>query len=98
MAQAAARQGRVSEEAIWPLMHCHEHRTEHGAKCRHRDCRIYRATKRSKIATPDGYRMVQMLAVLKTCLESSALEQRLAALEAQADIGTVEHFRPRVVS
>jgi hypothetical protein len=61
--------------------------------------RIYRATKRGAVSTPDGYRMVQMLAVLKTCLEASALEQRLAALEAQAEIGgTVEHFRPRVVS
>ena len=30
--------------------------------------RIYRATKRGKISTPDGYRMVQMLAVLKSCL------------------------------
>jgi hypothetical protein len=55
--------------------------------------RIYRATKRGAVSTP------LMLAVLKTCLEASALEQRLAALEAQAEIGgTVEHFRPRVVS
>ena len=61
--------------------------------------RIYRATKRGKISTPDGYRMVQMLAVLKSCLELATLEQRIANLEAQADIGsTVEHFRPRVVS
>ena len=61
--------------------------------------RIYRATKRGKISTPDGYRMVQMLAVLKTCLESATLESRIEALEAQADTGgMVEHFRPRVVS
>ena len=60
--------------------------------------RIYRATKRGKISTPDGYRMVQMLAVLKSCLESATLESRIEALEAQADTGTVEHFRPRVVS
>ena len=31
--------------------------------------RIYRRTKKGDISTPDGYRMVQMLAVLKTCLE-----------------------------
>ena len=36
--------------------------------------RIHRKTKRGEISTPDGYRMVQMLAVLKTCLESSLLE------------------------
>jgi hypothetical protein len=61
--------------------------------------RIYRATKRGKISTPDGYRMVQMLAVLKSCLESATLESRIEALEAQADTGgMVEHFRPRVVS
>ena len=48
--------------------------------------RIYRATKRGKISTPDGYRMVQMLAVLKTCLESATLEQpHRQDLEAQAD-------------
>ena len=61
--------------------------------------RIHRKTKRGEISTPDGYRMLQMLAVLKTCLESYLLEQRLAALEAQADFGVPEqHFRPRVVS
>ena len=60
--------------------------------------KIYRATKVGKIDTPDGYRLVQKLAVLKSCLESSALEQRIANLEAEANSGTVEHFRPRVVS
>ena len=60
--------------------------------------RVYRKVKRGEINTSDGYRMVMILSVLKTCLESSALEQQLAALEAQADTGTVEHFRPRVVS
>ena len=70
----------------------------HGAKCRHRDCTHLSPTKKGEICTPDGYRMVQMLAVLKTCLESSVLEQRLAALELQSDTSNVEHFRPRVVS
>jgi hypothetical protein len=60
--------------------------------------RVYRRTKKGEIPTSDGYRLVMILSALKQCLESSALEQRLAALEAQADIGTVEHFRPRVVS
>jgi len=60
--------------------------------------RIYRKTKKGEINTSDGYRMVQMLAVLKQCLESATLEERVANLEAQADSGTVEHFRPRVVS
>jgi hypothetical protein len=61
--------------------------------------RIYRATKRGKISTPDGYRMVQMLAVLKSCLESATLEQRLAELEAAVAQGEhQEHFRPRIVS
>jgi len=39
--------------------------------------RIYRKTKRGEISTPYGYRLVQMLAVLKSCLESATLEQRL---------------------
>jgi hypothetical protein len=61
--------------------------------------RIYRATKRGKISTPDGYRMVQMLAVLKSCLESATLEQRLSELEAAvAAQSEQEHFRPRMVS
>ena len=61
--------------------------------------RIYRATKRGKISTPDGYRMVQMLAVLKTCLESAMLEQRLTDLEAAVlQREEQEPFRPRIVS
>jgi hypothetical protein len=60
--------------------------------------RVYRKTKKGEITTPDGDRMVQMLAVLKSCLESAMFEQRIASLEAQADSATVEHFRPRVVS
>ena len=32
--------------------------------------RIYRATKRGKISTPDGYRMVQMLAVKSATAET----------------------------
>ena len=58
--------------------------------------RIYRRTKRGEISTPDGYRMVQMLAVLKTCLEASALEQRLTELEAAVlQREEQEPFRPR---
>ena len=58
--------------------------------------RIYRKTKKGEILTPDGYRMVQMLAVLKSCLKSAMFEQRIANLEAQADSATVQHFRPKV--
>ena len=60
--------------------------------------RVYRKTKKGEINTSDGYRMVMILSVLKSCLESSALEQRLAALELQADSATVQHFRPKVVA
>jgi hypothetical protein len=62
--------------------------------------RIYRKTNRGEISTPDGYRMVQMLAVLKQCLETTTLEQRLAELEAlvAAQAEQHEHFRPRIVS
>ena len=62
--------------------------------------RIYRKTKRGEISTPDGYRMVQMLAVLKACLESSEFERRLTEMEAavaQRD-NNVTHLRPKVVS
>jgi hypothetical protein len=60
--------------------------------------RIYRKTKRGEISTPDGYRLVQMLAVLKSCLESATLEQRLSELEAAVAQGEHQHFRPRMVS
>ena len=60
--------------------------------------RIYRKTKRGEISTPDGYRLVQMLAVLKSCLESATLEQRLSELEAVVAQGEHQHFRPRMVS
>lgn len=60
--------------------------------------RVYRKVKKGEINTSDGYRMVMILSVLKSCLESSALEQRLVALEAQADTAMVHHFRPKVVA
>jgi hypothetical protein len=44
--------------------------------------RIYRRTKRGEIDTADGYRLVQMLAVLKNCLETAAFEQRMTDIEA----------------
>jgi hypothetical protein len=59
--------------------------------------RIYRKTKRGEIETADGYRMVQMLAVLKQCLETAALEQRLTELETAVARGAAP-FRPKIVS
>ena len=60
--------------------------------------RIYRMAFRGEIETVEAYRLTQVLLGLKSCLESATLEQRIANLEAQADSGTVEHFRPRAVS
>jgi hypothetical protein len=62
--------------------------------------RLYRRTKRGEITTPDGYRMVQMLAVLKQCLETSEIERKIAELEdaiaQQRD--NVTHLRPKVIA
>ena len=53
--------------------------------------RIYRRTKRGELETPDGYRLVQMLAVLR-----DGLEQRLTELEAQVARGTpVPPWKPK---
>jgi hypothetical protein len=63
--------------------------------------RVYRKTKRGEIDTGDGYRLVQMLAVLRTCLETSELEKKIEALELVVARGLEqrpEHFRPRMVS
>lgn len=61
--------------------------------------RIYRLTKRGEIPTPDGYRMVQMLAVLKQCLETSEIERKIAELEAAiAQRDNVTHLRPKVIA
>ena len=59
--------------------------------------RLYRRAKRGEITTSDGYKLAQILVALKQCLETAALEQRLADLEAAVAHGD-EHFRPRIVS
>jgi hypothetical protein len=60
--------------------------------------RIYRRTKRGEISTPDGYRMVQMLAVLKMCLETCEIEKKVAEIEAAlAARDNVAAFKPKAV-
>lgn len=43
--------------------------------------RIYRAMRQGKIETVDGWRMVQALLAMKSCLETAEIEKRLAAIE-----------------
>jgi hypothetical protein len=38
--------------------------------------------KRKELDTADGYRMAQVLALLRQCLESTELERKIAELEA----------------
>ena len=60
--------------------------------------RLYRRAKRGDITTSDGYKLAQILVALKQCLETAALEQRLADLQAAVAQDEHQHFRPRVVS
>lgn len=46
---------------------------------------LYRATKAGKVATQDATRMAYLLATLAKVIEQSAIEARIAALEAMTD-------------
>ena len=61
--------------------------------------RTYRRMKRGDIDTQDGYRMAAVLNILRQCLETAALEQRLAELEAQVGRGNpVLPWKPKMIS
>lgn len=63
--------------------------------------RTCRKMKRGELDTSDGYRMAHVLVLLKTCLESSEFERRLAEREATVNnkaSDVVKPFAPRAVS
>ena len=43
--------------------------------------RLYRLARRKEIETIEAYRLAQVLQVLKACLETTEIEQRLAEIE-----------------
>lgn len=57
---------------------------------------IYRAMRRKTIDTADGWRMVQALNVLKTCLETAQIEKRLEAIEEA--LLSRDPYRAKVIS
>ena len=58
--------------------------------------RLYRLARRKEIETIEAYRLAQVLQVLKACLETTEIEQRLADIE-RAIIAR-ETYKPRLAS
>jgi hypothetical protein len=58
--------------------------------------RLYRCARRGEIETIEAYRLASVLSVLKSCLEASEVERRLADLEA-AISRREQAYRPRLV-
>lgn len=56
--------------------------------------RLYRLAKTKQLDTLDAYRLAQILAALRQCLEVSDIEKRIAELENEAD-GNVVPFEQR---
>jgi hypothetical protein len=44
-------------------------------------CRLYRATRRKEVTAGDGYKLMRMLAEIRTSISTHDIEDRLAALE-----------------
>ncbi len=60
--------------------------------------RLYRLARRGEIDTLEAFRLAQVLLGLKSCLESSEFERRVAELETAIAQREPEHFRPKVVA
>ena len=58
--------------------------------------RLYRLARRGEIETIEAYRLAQVLQVLKACLETTEIEQRLAEIEAA--VLARETYKPRLAS
>lgn len=58
--------------------------------------RLYRLARRGEIETIEAYRLAQVLQVLKACLETTEIEQRLAEIEAA--VIAREAYKPRLAS
>ena len=58
--------------------------------------RLYRLARRKEIETIEAYRLAQVLQVLKACLETTEIEQRLAEIEAA--VLARETYKPRLAS
>ena len=58
--------------------------------------RLYRLARRGEIETIEAYRLAQVLQVLKACLETTEIEQRLAEIEAA--VLARENYKPRLAS
>ena len=58
--------------------------------------RLYRLARRKEIETIEAYRLAQVLQVLKACLETTEIEQRLAEIERA--IISRETYKPRLAS
>jgi hypothetical protein len=61
--------------------------------------RLYRQARHGEVETIEAYRLATILSAMAKCLETSAFEERLAAMEtAVAQCKPVEHFRPKVAA
>ena len=58
--------------------------------------RLYRLARRKEIETIEAYRLAQVRQVLKACLETTEIEQRLADIERAIISG--ETYKPRLAS
>jgi hypothetical protein len=58
--------------------------------------RLYRLARRKEIETIEAYRLALVLQVLKACLETTEIEQRLAEIEAA--VLARENYKPRLAS
>ena len=47
-------------------------------------CRLYRSARRKEITATDGYKLMKMLAEIRTSITANDVEDRLAALEQAA--------------
>lgn len=57
--------------------------------------RLYRLAKTKQLDTLDAYRLSQILAALRTCLEVSNIERRIEELETVTDSDTFVPFEQR---
>ena len=61
--------------------------------------RLYRQARHGEVETIEAYRLATILSAMAKCLETSAFEERLAAMEAAvAQRETVERLRQQMVA
>jgi hypothetical protein len=60
--------------------------------------RIYKQARRGELDSMEAYRYANVLTALAKCLETSAFEERLTAMEQAIVARSSEAFKPKLVS